>query len=169
MQYHHSDSCRKPWNHTRLDFVVGGVPTSNQITSEIQSELNYRDSQHAFVSRNQRAYFECVSIITTHYTAEQTQLTRKEPRKSKFPADLWPGGQRGCPACIQRRFKQSLWLHYLTPSSSPPSTHQWTLGATTVEQTDQASLIHSPPRCLCQVIAGRKRKTDQYISHGPDR
>lgn len=38
------------------------------------------------------------------------------------------------------------------------STHQWTLEATTLEQTDQASLIHSPPRCLCQVIAGGKGK-----------
>lgn len=42
-----------------------------------------------------------------------------ERKKSKFPVDLWPSTQRGCHACIQRRFKQSLWLHYLSSSSSP--------------------------------------------------
>lgn len=57
----------------------------------------------------------------------------------------------------------------ISPLPHHLSTHQWTLEATTPKQTDQASLIHSPPRCLCQVIAGGKRKTDQYISHGSDR
>lgn len=39
---------------------------SKRIAFEIQSELNYVDSQHAFVSRNQRASFACLSIIGAH-------------------------------------------------------------------------------------------------------
>lgn len=105
-----------------------------------------------------------VFLLSLH-TVQQEQVPQK---KSKFPTDLWPGAQRYCPACIQRRFKQSLWLHYRS-CSHHLSTHQWTLEATTPELTDQVSLIHSPPRCLCQVMAGGKRKTDQYISHRPDR
>lgn len=145
------------------------VPRSNGVTFETQSELNYGDSQHAFVSRNQRASSACVSIITTQ--REQTPLTRKEPKK-KGKADFQltcDPGTKGPPCVhteeVQTEFMTALSL--LLPQHL--STHQWTLAATTPAHTDRASLIHSPPRCLCQVIAGRKRKTDQYISHGPDR
>lgn len=66
---------------------------------------------------------------------EQTRLTRKA-EKCKFLTDLWPlggGGSEGatwgggCPACIQTRFKQSLWLHYLFLSliTSPPISGHW--------------------------------------------
>lgn len=145
------------------------VPTSNQITFEIQSELNYCDSQHAFVSRNQRASFACVSRFVTHYIAEQTPLIRKEPKKkANSPLTCDPGDKEAAPHAY-RGGSNRVYDCIISPLPHHPSTHQWTLGATTVEQTDQASLIHSPPRCLCQVIAGGKRKTDQYISHGPDR
>lgn len=109
---------------------------------------------------------------------EQTRLTRKA-EKCKFLTDLWPLGgvgeiggghlRWGLPCMhtdeVQTEFMTALSL----PLPHHLSTHQWTLGATALGQTHQTSLIHLPPRCLCQVIAGGKRKTDQYISHGPDR
>lgn len=110
-------------DHTRLDFIERRVPRSNRITFETQSELNYGDSQHAFVSRNQRASFACVSIITTHYTARTNATDKKgATKKANSPLTCDLGDQGGCPACIQRRFKQSLWLHYLVLFliTSPP-------------------------------------------------
>lgn len=83
---------------------------------------------------------------------------------------------RGCPLCIhevQTDLKTALSLPQTPPpyppTLPPPGTNLWPVEATTLEQTHQTSLIHSLPRCLCQVIAGGKRKTDQYISHGSDR
>lgn len=79
---------------------------------------------------------------------------------------------RGCPLCIhevQTDLKTALSLAQTHPPNHPPGTNLWPVEATTLEQTHQTSLIHSLPRCLCQVIAGGKRKTDQYISHGSDR
>lgn len=80
-----------------------------------------------------------------------------DPRLKEVAMHAYRGGSNRVYDCI------------ISPLPHHLSTHQWTLEATTVKQTDQASLIHSPPRCLCQMIAGGKRKTDQYISHGSDR
>lgn len=147
------------------------VPRSNRITFETQSELNSGDSQHAFVSRNQRASFACVSIVTTHYTARTNATDKKGGKKKKANSPLTcdPGGTKGAALHAYRGGSNRVYDCIISPLPHHLSTHQWTLEATTLEQTDQASLIHSPPRCLCQVIAGGKRKTDQYISHGPDR
>lgn len=163
------------WQETlrlhKVGFHWERAPRSNQITPETQSELNCGDAQHAFVSRNQRASLP-VFLSSLHTTQqEQTPQTRKEPKKKgKLPDDLWPGAQRELPCMhteeVQTEFMTALSLLFLITSLY---THQWTLEATMAEQTHQASLTHLPPRCLCQVIAGGKRKTDQYISHGPDR
>jgi len=81
---------------------------------ETQSELN----DGAFVSRNQRASFACVFFvhITTHYPASTNATDKKPPKRQIPPLTCDP---RGHPVCTQRKFKQSLWLHYLS-SSSPP-------------------------------------------------
>lgn len=103
---------------------------------------------------------------------EQTPLTRKETHKKKANSSLTcdPRGIEGGLPCMHTDEVQTEFMTALSfPFPHHLSTHQWTLEATTLEQTDQTSLIHLPPRCLCQVIAGGKRKTDQYISHGSDR
>lgn len=141
------------------------------ITFEIQSELNCVDSQHAFVSRNQRGSFACVSIISAPYTARTNGTDKKAAKKKKKQIPYWPvtRGSKEAALHAYRGGSNRVYDCIISPLPHHLSTHQWTLEATTVKQTDQASLIHSPPRCLCQVIAGGKRKTDQYISHGPDR
>lgn len=69
--------------HTRFDCTESRLPGSNRITSETQSELNYGVSQHAFVSRNQRASFACVSILTALYTARTNATDKKGASKKK--------------------------------------------------------------------------------------
>lgn len=136
--------------------------------SDIQNELNSSDWQHAFVSRNQTAPLVCASTITEHYTEEQTLLTRKEPKKL---IPHWPltSGTKGAALCAYWGGSSTLYDSIMCVVTHHLSTLLWTPGAPIQPQTDQASLIHLPPRCLCQVIAGGKRKTDQYISHGTDR
>lgn len=83
----------------------------------------------------------------------------------------WPVtyGTKGLPY-VHREEVQTLFMIALScVAPHHLSTQRWTLGTPILAQTDQASLIHLPPRCLCQVIAGGKRKTDQYISHETDR
>lgn len=80
--------------------------------------------------------------------------------------DLW---DKGAALCAYRGGSNTLYDSIMCVVTHHLSSPLWTLGAPIQLQTDQASLIHSPPRCLCQVIAGGKRKTDQYISHGTDR
>lgn len=113
----------------------------------------------------------CMCFYQNDTLHSRTNATDKKGSGEKKQIPHWPVtcGTKGLPRMhteeVQTQFMialSPLLPHHL-------STHQWTLEATTLEQTDQASLIHSPPRCLCQVIAGGKRKTDQYISHGPDR
>lgn len=167
-----TDNHRKPWPHKVGFHCEKGWPDQTGSLFETQSELNYGDSQHAFVSRKPESLF-CMCFYhhyTLHRENKRLRQERSPPKKrSKFPTDLWPGGPRGCP----RMHTEEVQTEFMTELSPPfphhLSTHQWTLEATTLKQTDRASLIHSPPRCLCQVIAGGKRKTDQYISHGPDR
>lgn len=118
-----TDSRRKTWDPTRLDFIVKRMPRSNRITlkSKVSWTTVTRNMHLSAGTREPLLHVFLSSVHTTH--REQMPLTRKEgekkKKKSKFPTDLWPGAQRGCPACIQRRFKQSLWLHYLPSSSSP--------------------------------------------------
>lgn len=141
------------------------------ITSEIQSKLNYGDLWHAVVSRNHNDSFACISIFSMSYTEGTNATDKKKQQQKKANSPLaYDLGLKGGVLCmhtdeVQTKF-MTAWSLLLF---MPISTHQWTLEATRLEQTDQASVIHSPPRCLCQVIAGGKRKTDQYISHGPDR
>lgn len=102
VQHHHTDTGSP--DHTRSDCTESRAPGSNRITFETQSELNYGDSQHAIVSRNQRASFACVSIITALYTARTNATDKKgaaqkkeeKKKKRKFLTDLWPpGGPKG--------------------------------------------------------------------------
>lgn len=87
MQHHHTDTGNP--DHTRFDCAESRVPGSNRITFETQSELNYGDSQHAFVSRNQRASFACVSIFTALYTARTNATDKKgathKKKKTQIP------------------------------------------------------------------------------------
>lgn len=102
------------------------APSSNWIAFETQSELNYGDSQHAFVSRNQRASFACVSLITTRYRA-RTNATDKSLKKKQIPH--WPvtQGTKGLSCMhteeVQTEFMTALSLLLLI-TSPPISGHQ---------------------------------------------
>lgn len=99
-----------------------------------------------------------VFLSSLHTTHSRTRKEKKK-KKSNSPVTRDPGPHQATAACIWRRFKESLWLHYLPhlPVTSPPiSGHSE--ASVPEPETDRASLIHSPPRCLCQVIAWRKKE-----------
>lgn len=118
VQHHRTDR-----ETPRLDFIARRVPRSNRITFEAQSELNYGDSQHAFVSRNQRTFFACVSIITTHYTP-RTNVTDKKgaQKKAHYPLTCDLRAPRGLPCMhteeVQTEFMTALSVLFLI--TSPP-------------------------------------------------
>lgn len=157
-------------DHTRLHFFVKESTGQSWKPFETQSELNCSDLQHAFVSGNQRASLACASTVITLYTAKANATDKKRAQKKLIQhRPLTWGEPEGATLHAYRGGSNRVYDCIISPLPHHFSTHQWTLAATMAELTDQASLIHSPPRCLCQVIAGGKRKTDQYISHGPDR
>lgn len=165
-----TDSRRKTWHPTRLDFIVKRMPRSNRITlkSKVSWTTVTRNMHLSAGTREPLLHVFLSSVHTTH--REQMPLTRKEEKKKKPNSPLTcDPGLRGAALHAYRGGSNRVYDCIISPLPHHLSTHQWTLEATTLEQTDQASLIHSPPRCLCQVIAGGKRKTDQYISHGSDR
>lgn len=102
------------------------------------------------------------------YTEEQTPPTRKEAKKaySLLTCDL---RDKTAALCAYRGGSNTLYDCIILHGSSSPLHPMVDTGSPRSGTGRPASLIHSPPRCLCQVIAGGKRKTDQYISHGTDR
>ncbi len=124
VRHRHADSHRKPWPHKVGFHCEKGCP--DQTGSLLKPKVSWTPvTRNMRLSAGTREPLLHVFLSSLHTTQqEQTPLTRKEAKKkkkkSKFPTDLWPrGDQGGRPACIQRRFKQSLWLHYLSSSSSP--------------------------------------------------
>lgn len=110
-------------DHTRLAFIVRRAHGSNWDPFETQSELNYSDSQHAFVSRNQRGSFACVPIISTVYTARTNVTDKKEGgKKSNSPLTCDLRGTGGLPCMhteeVQTEFMTALSLLFLI--TSPP-------------------------------------------------
>lgn len=73
---------------SRRPHGVTSESRSSRSVFEIQSELNCSDSQHAFVSRNQRASSAWASSITTHHTAGTNASDKKGGRKKLIP--YWP-------------------------------------------------------------------------------
>lgn len=71
-----------------------------------------------------------VILSSLHTTQQEQNATDKKGAAEKANSSLTcdpRADQRDCPACIQRRFKQSLWLHYLLLfliTSPPISGHQ---------------------------------------------
>lgn len=136
-------------------------------------ELNYLDSQHAFVSRNQSACSACVPLVSAAYTAWTNTTDKKGAaakknlkNKANSPLTCDLRRRKGAAPCAYTRFKQTLRLHYLCRGPPPAPICG---GGSHYSGADTSDIIHSLPMCLCQVIAGEKRKTDQYISHGSDR
>lgn len=98
-----------------------GRPDPKRFAFEIQSELRWFATRICQQDPEGLFWMSFYHRCTQQEVMLPTSKVRRggEKKKSKFPADLWPSTQRGCHACIQRRFKQSLWLHYLSSSSSP--------------------------------------------------
>lgn len=111
-------------------------------------------------------WWESLLKVCTTQKNKRYWLERSQKANSTLTLDLW---HKGAALCAYRGGSNTLYDSIMCVVTHHLSTLLWTLGAPIQLQTDQASLIHSPPRCLCQVIAGGKRKTDQYISHGTDR
>lgn len=170
VRHRHTDSRRKPRPHKVGFHYEKGCP--DQTGSLLKPKVSWTPvTRNMHLSAGTTEPLLHAFLPPLHTTPqEQTPLTRKEAKKSKFPTDLWPGGdQRRAALHAYRGGSNRVYDCIISPLPHHLSTHRWTLQTTTPEQTDQASLIHLPPRCLCQVIAGGKRKTDQYISHGSDR
>lgn len=157
---------RQTWIHDR--FLLKRLPQLEFFKSPKWAELQWL----AACSCQQEPEWPlspCISTFGACYTAGTNAADKKGAKKSKFPTDLWPRGSEGTALHAYRRGSNRVYGCIIAALPHPLSARHWTPEPSRLDQTHQASLIHSPPRCLCQVIAGGKRKTDQYISHGPDR
>lgn len=126
--------------------------------------------------------FACAATAAAPDTARNKRGRQERPENanSRLTCDP-PGGDRGAHADeVQTEFMTALSPPLLSPRLTPPTpviaSHRppasgradWEPLRREGRRTRHHSLGRLP-RCLCQVIAGGKRKTDQYISHGPDR
>lgn len=152
----------------RVGFYCGRG-NQNTITSDVQSERNFCDWQHAFVSRNQSACFACVSIKTMGLHRGTNATDKKGGKKKAYSLLTCDLRDKTAALCAYRGGSNTLYDCIILHGSSSPLHPMVDTGSPRSGTGRPASLIHSPPRCLCQVIAGGKRKTDQYISHGTDR
>lgn len=171
MQNRHTDSHRKPWPH-KVGFhrEKGDGIKRDHFWNPKWVELQWLAT--CICQQEPESLFcMCFYHHYTLHTKNKRNWQESSQKKKKRQIPHWPvtHGNRGAALHAYRGGSNRVYDCIISPLPHHLSTHQWTLEATTLEQTDQASLIHSPPRCLCQVIAGGKRKTDQYISHGPDR
>lgn len=160
--------------HTRLDSIVRNCP--DQTGSLLKPKVNLTSvtrNMHLSAGTREPLLHMFLSSLHTESRALHTRINatdkRAKKKKEANPPLTCDPGHKGVVLHAYRGASRKVYDCIISPAPHHLSTHQWTLEATTLEQADQASLIHLPPRCLCQVIAGRKRKTDQYISHGPDR
>lgn len=113
MQHCHTDSHRKPWPH-KVGFHCekGAHIKRDHFWNPKWVELRW----HATCICQQEPESLVCMCFYHHYALHSKY---KRPKKANSPLTCDPGGPRGCPACIQTRFKQNLWLHYLSSSSSP--------------------------------------------------
>lgn len=96
-------------------------------------ELNYLDSQHAFVSRNQSACSACVPLVSAAYTAWTNTTDKKGAaakknlkNKANSPLTCDLRRRKGAAPCAYTRFKQTLRLHYLCRGPPPaPICGRW--------------------------------------------
>lgn len=113
----------------------------------------------------------CVPVVTTHDTLKNKK--RKKKKKVKLPGDPWPvtPGHIRPPPCAYGGGSKRVYDCIISPTpSSPlhPSVDTRKPRCRSRRQTGH----HSFTRLLgafVRWLLGGKRKTDQYISHGPDR
>lgn len=126
----HIFSQRRPWDHTKLDFIVTECP------DKTGSLLKPRVPCAMHLSAGTRASFACLSIITTHCTA-RTSATKKK----QIPH--WPvtRGTKVLPCMhteeIQTEFMTALSLLFPSPLHPPVDTRSHHTGA------DRPGITHS--------------------------
>lgn len=158
-------------DRTRLDLIEGERP--DQTVSLLKPKVSWTPvTRNMHLSAGTREPLLHVFLSRLHTTQqEQTRLTRKGPKKkSTLPSDLWPGAQGGLPCMhkeeVQTEFMTALSL-CLFLITSPPIGGHWKPPC-----WSRQTRHHSFTRLLgafVRWLLGGKRKTDQYISHGPDR
>lgn len=122
MQRRHTDSHRKPWPH-KVGFhrEKGDGIKRDHFWNPKWVELQWLAT---CICQQEPESLFCMCFYH-HYTLHTKnkrnwqESSQKKKKKANSPLTCDPWESRGCPACIQRRFKQSLWLHYLSSSSSP--------------------------------------------------
>lgn len=147
----------------RVGFYCGRG-NQNTITSDVQSERNFCDWQHAFVSRNQSACFACVSIKTMGLHRGTNATDKKGGKKKLIP--YWPVtyGTKRLP-CVHTEEVQT---HFMIALSCVAphhlSTQWWTQEALVLAQADQH---HSFTRLLGAFVRWLLAEKGKQINTSP--